>query len=191
MGGKKIGYARVSTDDQDLAVQLEQLQAAGCDKIFSEKVSGANEDRRELNNLMDYVREDDVVVVCKLDRVARSTQHLLTITKTLEEKGVAFQVLNIALDTSTATGKLMLVMLAAIAEFERSMMLERQRDGIRHAKAKGAYKGRQPTARAQLPQILDLLGQGMTKVAVAKRLQINVSSVYRLVKDFRQGQMSA
>ena len=111
-----IGYARVSTVGQSLDVQLEQLQNAGCGKIFQEKISGAKEIRPQLVALLDYVREGDTVTVCKLDRIARSTKHLLEIVEQLEKKGVAFKVLNINLDTSTPTGKLMLTMLGAIAE---------------------------------------------------------------------------
>ena len=178
----KIGYARVSTEDQELTAQLEQLQAAGIDKVFQEKASGVKQDRPQLAAMLDYSREGDTVVVCKLDRIARSTKHLLEIVETLEARKVSFQVLNINLDTSTPTGKLMLSMLAAIGQFEREMMLERQREGIRLAKAAGAYKGRKPTAMGQAAKVLELIGQGKTKQAVADELEIGVASVYRIMK---------
>lgn len=177
-----IGYARVSTTDQNLESQLEQLKAAGCGKIYQEKASGVRVDRPELAAMLDYCREGDTVVICKLDRIARSTAHLLSIVGGLEKKGVAFQVLNINLDTSTPTGKLMLSMLAAIGQFEREMMLERQREGVELAKKAGKYTGRKATARAQAARVMELLGQGMTKQAVADALGIGVASVYRIAR---------
>jgi DNA invertase Pin-like site-specific DNA recombinase len=178
----RIGYARVSTEGQELTVQLEQLEAAGVEKIFREKASGAKEDRPQLATLLEYVREGDTVIVCKLDRIARSTRHLLEIVEMLDRKKVAFQVLNINLDTTSPTGKLMLSMLAAIGQFEREMMLERQREGIRIAKAEGAYKGRRPTARCKGDQVLALLAQGKTKQAAADEAGISIASVYRIAK---------
>jgi DNA invertase Pin-like site-specific DNA recombinase len=178
-----IGYARVSTEGQELTAQLEQLQSAGIDKVFKEKASGVKQDRPQLAAMIDHLREGDTVVVCKLDRIARSTKHLLEILETLESRKVSFKALNIDLDTSTPTGKLMFTMLGAIATFEREMMLERQREGIRIAKDAGAYKGRKPTAREQSAKVMDLLiTHGMTKQAVADKLNIGVASVYRIVK---------
>lgn len=176
----RVGYARVSTDGQELTAQLEQLETAKVDKIFKEKASGIKEDRPQLAALLDYVREGDTVIVCKLDRIARSTKHLLQIVESLESKGIAFQVLNINLDTSSPTGKLMLSMLAAIGQFEREMMLERQREGIRIAKAAGAYTGRQPTAKKHSDRVLALLAEGKTKQAVADEVGISIASVYRI-----------
>lgn len=181
----EIGYARVSTEDQSLEVQLDQLQAAGCSKIFQETASGAQANRPQLAALLDYVREGDTVTVCKLDRVARSTTHLLQIVDTLESEGVAFRVLNISLDTGTPTGRLMLTMLAAIATFERELMLERQREGIRAAQSKGKYQGRKPTARAKAAQIVELVAAGKTRAAVAEELKIGVASVYRIMRESR------
>ncbi|WP_306535449.1 recombinase family protein [Geobacter sp.] len=178
-----VGYARVSTVEQDLTAQLEQLRAAGCERIYQEKASGAQYDRPELSAMLDFVREGDTVVCCKLDRIARSTKHLLEIVEALEKKGVRFKVLNINLDTKDPTGKLMLSMLAAIGQFEREMMLERQREGIRIAKEAGAYKGRKATARAKAVEVMQLIGEGVTREEVASRLGIGVASVYRIVKD--------
>lgn len=177
-----VGYARVSTTDQNLTAQVEQLIAAGCDKVYQEKRSGADTERVELAAMIDYVREGDTVICCKLDRIARSTKHLLEINDKLQAKGVNFRVLNIDLDTSTPTGKLMLTMLGAIATFEREMMLERQRDGIELAKQAGKYKGRKATAQAKASEVHELLKQGMTKQAVADTLNIGVASVYRIAK---------
>lgn len=181
-----IGYARVSTEGQELTAQLEQLESAGVDKIFREKASGVKQDRPQLAAMIEYAREGDTVVVCKLDRIARSTKHLLEIVEALEAKKVSFRVLNINLDTSTPTGKLMLSMLAAIGQFEREMMLERQAEGVRIAKAAGAYKGRKPTARAQKDKVIELLSQGKTKQAVADEIGIGVASVYRIMTAHKE-----
>jgi DNA invertase Pin-like site-specific DNA recombinase len=178
-----IGYARVSTEGQELTAQLEQLQAVGVDKLFKEKASGVKQDRPQLAAMLDHLREGDTVVICKLDRIARSTKHLLEILETLEVRKVSFKALNINLDTSTPTGKLMLSMLAAIGQFEREMMLERQREGIRIAKDAGSYKGRKPTARAKADKVMGLINQGKTKQAVSDEIGIGVASVYRIMKN--------
>ena len=180
---KIIGYARVSTVGQKLDVQLGQLKQAGAVKIYQEKVSGASKDRPELRAMLDHVREGDTVIVTKLDRIARSTKDLLDITDMLDKEGVQFKVLNIDLDTSTPTGKLMLTLLGAIGAFERDIMLERQAEGIAKAKAAGRYLGRKPTARAKAKEIKELIGQGVTKQAVADKLEISVASVYRVLRD--------
>ena len=183
--GKIVGYARVSTSEQHLDCQLEQLEVAGCSKIYCEKKSGVDAKRIELAKMMDFVREGDTVVCCKLDRIARSTHDLLNIVSELTANGVTFKILNINLDTGTPTGKLMLTMLGAIATFEREMMLERQREGIAKAKAEGKYKGRAATAKAKSAEVLELLEQGKTKEKVATALGIGVASVYRIAKEHK------
>lgn len=180
-----IGYARVSTRDQNLTGQIEQLRTAGCERIFEEKKSGVDREREQLALLMDSVRSGDTVVCCKLDRIARSTQHLLEIAETLQAAGVGLRILGTDIDTTTSTGKLMLTMLGAIATFEREIMLERQRDGIEQARQAGKYKGRKPTTKSRAAEVLELLGQGLTKQAVADRLGIGVASVYRIVKELK------
>lgn len=176
-----VGYARVSTQDQRLDAQIDQLHGAGVEKLFQEKKSGVDSNREELARMLEYVRESDVVCCTRIDRIARSTQHLLEIVDQLEKKGVAFRVLNINLDTSTPTGKLMLTMLGAIATFERELMLERQREGIQKAKERGAYKGRKPTARMKAEEVLRLVAEGKKKVDVARELGIGIASVHRIV----------
>ena len=178
-----VGYARVSTTDQSLEIQAEQLAAAGVGKLFQEKVSGVRRDRPQLAALLEYAREGDTVVVTKLDRIARSTRDLLDIVETLQKKGCAFRVLNINLDTATPTGKLMLTMLGAIATFEREMMLERQAEGIAKAKEAGRYKGRKPTARSQAPAIRALAAQGLTRQAIAEKVGVGIASVYRVLRE--------
>ncbi|HHQ4505016.1 TPA: recombinase family protein, partial [Aeromonas veronii] len=149
-----VGYARVSTVGQSLDTQLQAL--AECSTIFQEKVSGARDDRPQLAQLLNFVREGDVVLVTKLDRLARNTRHLLEISEYLQSKQVALRILNLGINTSTPTGKLMLTMIGAIATFERELMLERQAEGIELAKQRGVYKGRKPTAMARGEEVLAL-----------------------------------
>lgn len=180
-----VGYARVSTTGQSLDIQMQQLQAAGCQKVFQEKASGAVKDRQQLAAALDYVREGDHLVVCRLDRIARSTQHLLEIVDGLEGKGVAFKVLSLDLDTTTPTGKLTLTLLGGIATFERELMLERQAEGIAKAKAQGKYQGRKPTAKAKAGLVRELAAKGIPRQQIAERAGIGIASVYRLLAEAR------
>jgi DNA invertase Pin-like site-specific DNA recombinase len=174
------GYARVSCQDQHLEPQLAALQAAGCQVVYQEKASGADNSRIELQRLLARVTSGDTIVVTKLDRIARSTQHLLTVVDQMTERGVAFRVLNFGMDTGTPTGRMMLTVLGAVAEFERTLMLERQRDGITRAQALGHYKGRDPSARRQGAAVLRSLAAGLSVSQVAGMYGIGVASVYRI-----------
>ncbi|MGN4981007.1 recombinase family protein [Aeromonas dhakensis] len=176
-----VGYARVSTGGQSLEVQLRAL--AECNKVFQEKVSGASDDRPQLTLLLDYVKGGDVVMVTKLDRLARNTRHLLEISEYLQHKQVALRILNLGIDTSTPTGKLMLTMIGAIATFERELMLERQAEGIELAKRRGVYKGRKPTAMAKGNEVLALVAKGLPRAEIAKRTGISISSVQRILRS--------
>ena len=178
----QIGYARSSTIDQEAGyqAQLKTLKAAGCDKVFAEKVSSVAH-RTQLEAAIDYAREGDTLVVTKLDRLARSVAHLVVIGERLDAKGVSLKVLEQAIDTSTSTGRLMFNMLGAIAQFERELMLERQREGVAKAKAEGKYKGRSPTARAKAPEVHRLRSEGLGATAISKRLNISRASVYRVL----------
>lgn len=180
-----IGYARTSTTDQKagLEAQLRDLAAAGCAKIFREELSSVATKRPELERALDYVREGDTLIVTKLDRLARSVADLVAITGTLRAKDVTLRILAMNLDTATSTGKLMLNLLGSIAEFERELMLERQREGIAKAKAEGKYKGRTPTARAKADDVIALRAKGMTGDAIAARLGIGRASVFRILRD--------
>ncbi|EKP0307289.1 recombinase family protein [Aeromonas veronii] len=175
-----VGYARVSTVGQSLDTQLQAL--AECSTIFQEKVSGARDDRPQLAQLLNFVREGDVVLVTKLDRLARNTRHLLEISEYLQSKQVALRILNLGINTSTPTGKLMLTMIGAIATFERELMLERQAEGIELAKQRGVYKGRKPTAMARGEEVLALADRGLAKTEIAKQTGISLSSVQRILK---------
>lgn len=177
----QVGYARVSTGGQSLEVQLRAL--AECNKVFQEKVSGASDDRPQLTLLLDYVKEGDVMMVTKLDRLARNTRHLLEISEFLQHKQVALRILNLGIDTSTPTGKLMLTMIGAIATFERELMLERQAEGIELAKRRGVYKGRKPTAMAKGNEVLALVAKGLPRTEIAKCTGISISSVQRILRS--------
>ncbi len=176
-----VGYARVSTGGQSLEVQLRAL--AECNKVFQEKVSGASDERPQLTLLLDYVKEGDVMMITKLDRLARNTRHLLEISEFLQHKQVALRILNLGIDTSTPTGKLMLTMIGAIATFERELMLERQAEGIELAKRRGVYKGRKPTAMAKGNEVLALVAKGLPRTEIAKRTGISISSVQRILRS--------
>ena len=179
-----VGYARTSTLDQKASIeaQARDLNAVGCEKLFSEQVSSVDVTNREqLAQALDFIREGDALVVTKLDRLARSVGHLLTIMEKIKAKGADLRILNMGIDTATPTGKLMLTVLGGIAEFEREIMLERQREGIAKAKADGKYKGRKPTARAKEEDVLRLKAEGVGATEIAKRLGIGRASVYRIL----------
>jgi DNA invertase Pin-like site-specific DNA recombinase len=180
----QIGYARTSTLEQiaGFEAQKRDLEAAGCSKVFAEQVSSVAQ-REQLEAAIDYLRDGDSLVVTKLDRLARSMRDLLDIVARIEAKGAGLRILAMNLDTTTATGKLMLNVLGSVAEFERSMMLERQREGIAKAKAEGKFKGRKPTARAKAGEVEAMLAAGERPTAVAKKLGIGRSSVYRAMAD--------
>ena len=175
-----IGYCRTSTVDQKygLTSQIETLESEGVEKIFSEQISSVAK-RPELESALDFCREGDVLVVTKLDRLARSIHDLWKIVNRLEEKKVELKILDLNLDTSTPTGRLMLSMMGALAQFEREMLLERQREGILRAKAEGKFKGRKPTAREKQPEIQRMHSEGMKPDAIADALGISRMSVYR------------
>lgn len=174
-----VGYARVSTSDQNLDVQLAELEAHGCERIFTDKATGANTARAGLADLMEFVREGDTLVVVRLDRFARSLLDLYAMLERLTEQGVAFHCLRQSIDTSTSAGKLTLAILGAVAEFENDLRRERQREGIVRAKERGVYKGRKRTVDAA--EVLRLRGEGMTPTSIADALGISRTSVYRAI----------
>jgi DNA invertase Pin-like site-specific DNA recombinase len=181
-----VGYARTSTLDQTAGLEAQErdLAEAGCTKVFVEQVSSVDVKAREaLAQALEFVREGDALVVTKLDRLARSVAHLMELLEMIEAKGASLRILSMGIDTSTATGKLMLTMLGGVAEFERSIMLERQREGIAKAKAQGKYKGRKPTAKAKAEEVLKLHQEGAGGTEIAKRLGIGRASVYRILKE--------
>ena len=176
----KIGYARTSTVEQNYSLedQIERLQQQGCEKVFAEQVSSI-QSRPEFERCIEFAREGDVVVITKLDRFARSITDLWKHITTLEEKGAALHIIDLNLDTSTPTGRLQITLLGGIAQWEREMMLERQKVGIAKAKAEGKYKGRVPTAKRMQHRIQSLHHEGLKPSAIAKELGIGIASVYR------------
>jgi DNA invertase Pin-like site-specific DNA recombinase len=167
-----------------MEAQLRDLGAAGCDELFSERVSSVAQ-RDALAKAMSFARKGDTLVVTKVDRLARDTSNLWSVVKDLDAKGVGLRVLNLGgdvVDTKSATGKLVLTIFAGFAQFEREMMLERQREGIEKAKAEGKYKGRKPTARAKTAEVLRLRSEGKTPTQIAKSTGIGRGSVYRIIE---------
>ena len=182
-----IGYARTSTISQvaGFEAQLKELQTTGCEKIFQEQVSSLS-NRPQLQAALEFVREGDVFVVTRLDRLARSVTDLMLIIQALEQKRVGLRILNLGMDTQTPTGKLMLTVLGGVAQFEREVMLERQREGIAKAKAAGKYKGRKPIAANWRQEVVRLAAEGMTKATIARQLNLGEATVYRILAAARK-----
>jgi DNA invertase Pin-like site-specific DNA recombinase len=181
-----IGYARTSTADQKAGLEAQErdLRAAGCTKLFTEQVSSVAQ-RGALKACLGFLREGDVLVVTKPDRLARSTAELLTIEADLSVRGIGLVILSMGgerLDTRNPTSKLMLTILAGVATWEREVMLERQREGIAKAKAEGRYKGRKPTVAVQAEQIRAARAAGEKPAHIAKRFGVARSSVYRMLE---------
>jgi DNA invertase Pin-like site-specific DNA recombinase len=183
----KIGYARVSTRDQNLNLQLDALMLAGCEKIYKETISGAKEDRPELNKLMDNLRKGDVIVIWKLDRLGRSLRHLVEIGNQSLEQGVGLQSLNDPIDTTTPQGRLAFNMFASLAEFERDIIRERTHAGLRAARARGRLGGRPKGLSKEAERTAyaaeALYKQGELSVQeIAEKLGIAKSTLYRYLK---------
>lgn len=181
-----IGYARTSTLDQTAGLEAQQreLATAGCERVYVEQVSSVDVgERLELARALDSIRSGDALVVTKLDRLARSMSHMMELLKLVEGKGATLRILSMNLDTGTPTGRLMLNVLGSVAQFEREIMLERQREGIAKAKAAGKYKGRAPTARAKEVQVIALADKGASLSEIARQLGIGKASVHRILKS--------
>ncbi len=159
---------------------MRELEGVKCEKIFREQVSSVAV-RAQLNVALDFAREGDVLVVTKLDRLARSITDLMGIIKVLDKKAAGLRILNLGMDTRTPTGKLMLTVLGGVAQFEREMMLERQREGVIKAKAAAKYKGRKPKSDAIRQEVIRLAGERIAKVAIARQLNIGDATVYRIL----------
>jgi DNA invertase Pin-like site-specific DNA recombinase len=180
--GQMFGYSRVSTQDQNLDAQREALLNAGCVRVTEEKASGGSrEGRQELQHLLDFMRAGDILAVTKIDRLARSLRDLENIVDELKQKGATLKVLDQQIDTGSASGKCFLQMLGAFAEFERSLIKERQTIGIERAKAKGVYKGRPPKIEAA--QIIAASERGLKPRQIAKELGIGRTSVWKALKS--------
>jgi len=182
-----IGYARTSTVEQlaGFEAQLQRLSEVGCERVFQERVSSVAK-RDQLAAALDYIRDGDVLVVTKLDRLARSVSDLVDIGRTIDGKSASLRILDMDLDTKTPTGRLMLNLIGSIAQFERELMLERQREGIAKAKSEGRYRGRAPTAQRQVEKVVALHEDGLKPEAIAERLGISRSSTYAILKEARE-----
>ncbi len=185
----KVAYVRVSTIEQNEARQIEALEKHGIEKWFTEKISGKDTHRPELQNMLDYVREGDTIYVHDLSRLARSTKDLLEIVEILDNKKVSLVSNKENIDSSTPTGKLMLTMIGAIAEFERTNLLERQKEGIAIAKKNGKYKGRKPIEieDERFKNLYsDYMKREITKVELAKELNVSRPTLDRMIKEYKE-----
>lgn len=185
--GKNVAYVRVSTVEQNEARQREALQTYGIDKWFIEKASGKDTKRPELQTMLEYIREDDTVYVEEFSRLGRSTADLLSIVQQIEEAGAKFISIKENFDTKTPTGKLQMTMMAAIAEFERAMILERQREGIAIAKREGKYKGRKAVSVPNIKEYYDrYMSRQGTKASIAAELKISRTTLDKLFRQYKE-----
>lgn len=185
--GKNIAYVRVSTVEQNEARQREALKVYGIDKWFVEKASGKDTKRPKLQEMLEYVREDDTVYVEEFSRLGRSTADLLSIVQRIEDSGAKFVSVKENFDTKTPSGKLQMTMMAAIAEFERAMILERQREGIAIAKREGKYRGRKAVCVSNIKEYYDqYMSRNGTKTSIAAELGISRTTLDKLFKKYEE-----
>lgn len=183
----KLGYARVSTRDQDLNLQLDALTAQGCQKIFQEKITGASKDRPELTRLLEQLREGDTVVIWKLDRLGRSLKDLVALVTEIQAKGAGLQSLNDSIDTTTPQGKLTFHLFAALAEFEREIIRERTMAGLQAARARGR-KGGRPKGLSRKAEHLAMIAEKfykegeLTVTEICQELSISRSTLYSYLR---------
>ena len=181
----RLAYVRVSTAEQNEARQIEALEKYKIDRWFTEKISGKNTNRPELQKMLDYAREGDTIYVHDFSRLARNTRDLLTIVDTLSSKGIALHSNKEGLDSNTPTGKLMLTMIGAIAEFERQNLLERQREGIEIAKREGRYKGRLPVQVENFAEYYQkYMRREYSKAELARELHISRPTLDKLIREY-------
>ena len=182
-----VGYARASARDQSPALQLDALRQAGCERTFMEKASGAQRDRPELTTALDYIRADDMLVVWKLDRLARSVRQLVETAENLQQRGIGLKVLTQQIDTTTPGGRLVFHVFAAMAEFERELTLERTRAGLASAKALGRRGGRKPSmGPAEVKRARAMLTDPtITVEEVARQMGVRASTLYRYIPGGR------
>ncbi|TCI50360.1 recombinase family protein [Exiguobacterium sp. SH5S13] len=178
----KIGYARVSTLDQNLDSQLDELKIAGCTKVFQEKASSVKK-RPEFEKCLDYLREGDTLVVWKLDRLGRTTKKLLELIDDLKDRGINLQIITLGVDTSTAAGRLFFTMMAGLAEMERELIRERTNAGLQAARARGRMGGRKPIDEQIMARAMMMYEANMTVDDITKTLDISRSTFYKYKKE--------
>ncbi len=179
-----IGYARVSTLDQDPALQRDALAAAGCAKVFEDYASGARTDRAGLQAALDYVRDGDVLVTWKLDRLGRSLPHLIETVAALEKRGVGFRSITEAIDTTTPGGRLVFHLFGALGQFERDLIQERTRAGLAAAAARGRTGGRKPVmTEDKLKRAQALVAKGLTVREAATRIKVGKTALYAALRS--------
>lgn len=178
----KIGYARVSTTDQSLSIQIEKLSEAGCSKIFSDTASGSDTKRQGYFQLIEYLRSGDTLIITRIDRIARSVLDLQKLVDYLSENEIELLALDQPVSTKTASGKAFLDMLVVFAEFELNIRKERQLEGIAAAKLKGKYKGRKPLPSDVCHRAQELSKEGLNKSEIARKLGISRNTVYKILK---------
>lgn len=174
----KVGYARVSTLDQNLDLQIDELEKAGCTKIFQEKISSGKQ-REQLNLCLDYLRDGDTLVVWKLDRLGRTTRNLLSLIDHLNERNIELQILTLGVDTGTASGRLFFTMMAGLAEMERELIRERTNAGLQAARARGRKGGRKPIDEEVLHRAFMMYDAKMTVEDITKTLNISRATFYK------------
>lgn len=189
----RIGYARVSTSDQSTDLQTDALTRAGCDRVFIDVASGARKDRPELAKVLEFLRKGDILVIWRLDRLARSTRHLYELMEQLAERGIGFVTLHEGIDTSTSMGKFMFTVCAGLAEFERDLIRERTLEGIRAAAARGRHGGRpKALGEEQLRMAMAMLkDENLTARQIAEQLGVGRSTLYRHIPEARRAAKEA
>lgn len=179
----KIGYARVSTKDQSLDSQIDALKAHGCDRIYSEKVSGRKVSRTELDKCLDYIREGDTLVITKLDRLGRTTKQLIELSHQLEEHGVELFIIDNNINTSDAMGKMFFTMMSAFAELEANLLSERTQKGLQAARSRGRVGGRPPISDEKKEMVRKLYrSKDYTIAQICKMAGVSQSSIYNILK---------
>ena len=183
--GMRIGYARVSTADQTLSMQLDALRAAGCERVYQETASGKQADRPELAQALKALRPGDTLMVWRLDRLGRSLPHLIQTVASIEAQGASFESITEKIDTHSATGRLVFHVFSALAEFERNLISERTREGLQAARRRGTKGGRKPALDAiAVAQVRSLMADRSTSPsAIAQRFKISKSTLYKLVRS--------
>jgi DNA invertase Pin-like site-specific DNA recombinase len=183
--GMRIGYARVSTADQTLSMQLDALRTAGCERVYQETASGKQADRHELAQALKALRPGDTLMVWRLDRLGRSLPHLISTVASIEAQGASFESITEKIDTHSATGRLVFHVFSALAEFERNLISERTREGLQAARRRGTKGGRRPVLDATaVAQVRSLMADRTTSpAAIAQRFKISKSTLYKLVRS--------